>query len=156
MSGLVNLFQNRISSTCISKSGLKKEGCRVRLEKFSELHLVIDFDKSGSPLDQSQIRCDYLFVAEFPKRLGLIAPLELKSTKISAGRIKLQLEAGAKVAENILPHNMEVDFQPILASTTFHHAERYALKKKNNRIKFRNNSYPIKRMKCNSPLRNVI
>lgn len=156
MSELIDLFRNGISSTCFSHSGIRKEGCRVLLTDLPRSHLVIDFDKPGSPFNQNQTRCDYLFVVESPNKLGLIAPLELKNTKIDVGRIKLQLEAGAKVAENLLPHNMAVSFQPILASASLRKAEKNALKKRNNNVEFRNGSYPIKRMRCKSPLRDVI
>ena len=156
MSELINLFRNGISSTCFSNSGIRKEGCRVLLKNVPQSHLVIDFDKPGSPFNQNQIRCDYLFVAELPSQHGIVAPLELKNKNVDVSKVKQQLEAGAKVAEKILPSNVDVEFEPILASTSLNIAANKALKKKNNRVGFRNHFYPIKRMKCNSPLRDVI
>ena len=126
------------------------------MENLPRQHLVIDFDKPGSPLNQNQIRCDYLFVADVPGQLGIVAPLELKKKNVDVSKVKQQLEAGAKVAEGNLPRKTDVDFQPILASVSLRKAENFALKKPNNHVEFRNNSYPIKRMKCNSSLRDVI
>ena len=53
----------RISGDYLVAS-MSKDNCDVGLKDVPERHLIIDFDKPGSPLGTREICCDYLFVAE--------------------------------------------------------------------------------------------
>ena len=102
----------KVGDGCLDKK-CKRPGCRVSLKGVPESHLIIDFDEPDSPLDESQTRCDYLFVADGNRNGGWVVPLELKRGKYDASEVVKQLEAGRKVAEDIVPGKTKVRFRPV-------------------------------------------
>lgn len=156
MMGLIAQVRRNIKSTCISSSSIKKDGCKVVLTNIPEPRLTIDFDKPGSPLDEGQQRCDYLLVAEVTNKPGWVVPLELKKGAANISKVKDQLQAGAKAAEQIVPSNLEVYFRPVLVCGSIPKLKRTAIKKKSNFVQFRSNSEPIRRIRCDANLADVL
>ncbi len=72
---LVTSFGNRVNPNCLVSGGVKKAGCKVKMEDAPKPRLVIDFDKPGAPLKPPQALCDYLFVADGNDGADWIAPL---------------------------------------------------------------------------------
>lgn len=64
MTGIVKTVRAKVGDECLEFERCEKDGCGISLEGAPELHLVIDFDKPGSPLREDQTRCDYLFVVD--------------------------------------------------------------------------------------------
>ena len=113
-------------------------------------HLIVDFDKPGSPLGPHETRCDYLFVAEGD--IGLVAPLELKRGRLHAREVVGQLQAGASAAEKLVPPEEPVKLRPVVASSGRSKAEISRLKAKGNRIRFHGRLEPVRLMSCGGPL----
>lgn len=151
MTGLVATVLNKIPASCIA-TGLNKEGCTVRLARTpsSGSRLIIDLDKPSSHWDANQgRRCDYLFFEEVPSNPNRVRPIELKKGGFDASVVKIQLQAGARVAERLIPTKFAVDFLPVLASESVPKAERKRMK---DSVRFRNHYMPIRRIRCRDPL----
>lgn len=140
----------KVGDGCLDKK-CKRPGCRVSLKGVPESHLIIDFDEPDSPLDESQTRCDYLFVADGNRNGGWVVPLELKRGKYDASEVVKQLEAGRKVAEDIVPGKTRVRFRPFLVfEKAPHPAEILELRR--SKIRFRGSEKRIESMKCGGEL----
>ena len=80
--------------------------------------IVVDFDNPGSPLGPSERRCDYLLVAEVKEEGGgWVVPLEMKNGRLRADHVVSQLQAGAAVAEKLVPAGLQVRFRPIASNS---------------------------------------
>lgn len=141
----------KVGDGCLDKK-CEKDGCRVSLKGVPQPHLIIDFDELDSHLlDKSQTRCDYLFVADGNRNGGWVVPLELKRGKYDASKVVKQLEAGRKVAEDIVPGKTKVRFRPVLVfGKAPHPAEILELRR--SKIRFRGSEKRIESMKCGGGL----
>ncbi len=126
-----------------------KEKCSVKLDDAPTLYLLVDFDKTGSPLGEHETRCDYLFVADGAP--GWVVPMELTTGKKRPTKAVEQLQAGADIANKKLPQNIgeNVRFVPILVGKAKKHM-RAEFKRK--RIKFRGKTELIRRIGCGDAL----
>ena len=141
----------KVGDGCLDRK-CKRPGCRVSLKGVPQPHLIIDFDEPDSPLGKSQTRCDYLFVADGNRNGGWVVPLELKRGRYDAGEVVKQLEAGGKVAEDIVPGKTKVRFRPVLVfGRAPHPAEILELRR--SKIRFRGSEKRIESMKCGGGLR---
>lgn len=152
MTGLVSEVSARVSPDCLTQR-CRRPGCSVSLKGAPSPRLIIDFDKPGSPLGQSDTRCDFLFIAEDNDESGWVAPLELKSGSVDASQAIKQLRAGARVAEEIVPQNAKVNFRPVLACKGIPKAERTALKSK---VRFRRQTEALRLIKCGALLKQAL
>lgn len=151
MTDLVEIVRSKIKEKCIAKR-CKKDGCSVSLKCVPKQHLIIDFDKPGSPLGQGDKRCDYLFVANEPTNRAWLAPLELKKSKVDAKEVVEQLKAGADIAKKLVPGNVEVNFRPIVVHRGIRKAERDKLKKESSKIRFRDLKESVRLINCGGKL----
>ena len=151
MTGLVATILNKIPESCTA-TALNKKRCNIRLARASSSgsRLIIDLDEPSSHWEADQgRRCDYLFVEEVPNNPNRVRPIELKSGGFDASEVKIQLQAGARVTERLIPTKFVVDFLPVLASGSVPKAER---KRMRDSVQFRNHYIPIRRIRCRDPL----
>lgn len=151
---LVNLVKQHLDDECLDTK-CSKEGCILSLVNVPQPFLLIDMDHEKAPIgSQGQNRCDYIFISDDGT---WTAPLELTRGKLEASKVVPQLQAGAKVAEQIVPHTAQVQFRAIAVyGGEFRRAERDKLNQKTNHIPFRGEVYPIKARRCGSPLVSVL
>ena len=147
MTGLVDAVREKVSPKCLSRK-CNRPGCRVPLNDAPNPRLIIDFDKSGSPLGERATRCDFLFIAEEDDESAWVAPLELKG-RLDVSRAVQQLQAGARAAEGLIPQNAKVNFRPVVAFKGIPKAERTALKSK---VRFHEQTEALRLIKCGAPL----
>ncbi len=153
MDGLLKCVLTKVNESCIVKARINKEGCRVSLRDAPAPRLIVDFDKNGSPLGSDQVRCDYLFIAEDSSGVGWVCPMELKRGRFHTSKVVRQLQAGAQVAEQIVPQNTLTKFRPVAAfGRGINIAERDALKRKSAMISFRGSLEPVRLIKCGDKL----
>lgn len=145
------VVHKKFSKKCLTRK-CSRPGCGVSLKGAPSPRLIIDFDKPGSPLGQSDTRCDFLFIAEDNDESGWVAPLELKSGGLDASQAIKQLRAGARVAEEIVPQDEPVRFRPIAAHQGIHRAELIKLRNKASRIRFRGQMEYARLMSCDAAL----
>lgn len=147
MPRLLTAVRNRVPESCLT-TRLRKEGCSVTLQGTPSPRLIIDFDKRGSPLRPDARRCDYLLLAEAPEQQDLVRPIELKRGKFNLGDVRSQLQAGAQVAETLIPSDLDVDFLPVVASGSVSSHERITRET----VRFRGKSVRMVRIRCGEPL----
>ena len=75
-------------------------------------NVLVDLDKPGKHVNVRATRCEYLFIGEQDDAAWL-ALLELKSGRADASTFKKQLQAGAKIADRILPADAIVILRPL-------------------------------------------
>jgi len=71
-------------------------------------------DCNDLPIPAAEKRCDYLFVGE-ERNATWVAPIELKSGRLSVSEILEQLEGGTRMANMWLPQGVTLQFAPVLA-----------------------------------------
>ena len=152
MTTLLESARSAIDEVCLVKGGLKKDGCKVVMTGAPAPRLVVDFDKSGSPLERHATRCDYLLVAEGEHACGWVAVLELKRGRLHADQVVRQLRAGARAAEKVVPAGEAVRFRPIAASGRTPIYERRKLRDRSCMIALHGKKEPVRLMSCGARL----
>ena len=151
MTGLVDAIGERVSGDCLVAS-MNKDNCDVGLKNVPERHLIVDFDKPGSPLGTREIRCDYLFAAEGDDTPDWIVPVECKSgRREKPGHAVRQLQAGATAADALIPAGCDVRFRPVLVARGGKFVRRH-LSRPESRITYRGRRYGIRLIPCGAPL----
>lgn len=151
MKGLENAINANISAHCRVKN-CEKRGCKVLLPNKLAPFIVIDMDHAESPAKVDGKRCDFLFISEDGGN-NWVVPLELKSGNVSSSEIVPQLQAGALVANQLVPKNAHVQFRPVAAyGGGLRKYEWYSFRKKRNKIKFRQHSEIARLIRCGSSL----
>ena len=128
----------------------RKGKCTVSLQKAPEPRVLIDLDHPQAPVDQNEKRCDYIFIGGSVS--VWVAPMELKSGKPEASEIAPQLQAGADIADKIVPRNAQVQFRPIAVFGGSAPRDARVFAKSTNYIRFRSRRFQIKLHKCRTPL----
>ena len=153
MSGIVDEVRKKISEECLTKAKTCRRGkCRLYLENIPELHLIIDFDKKGSPSSPAKGRCDYLLVADSGINNHWVIPLEFKDGRVDASTAIRQLRDGTCVANRLVPKKKSIAFRAILVYRSIHPRERDKLRKKESQVRFRGHDNPIRLIKCGGKL----
>ena len=152
MTALLESVRRAIDAGCLVKGGLKKDGCKVVMTNAPARRLVVDFDRSGSPLSTDAARCDYLLVAEGEHERGLVAVLELKRGPLHADQVVRQLRAGAIAAEKLIPPGESFTFRPIAAAGSTPKHERMKLRDKSKLVALHGNKEPVRLMSCGAKL----
>ena len=82
-----------------------------------------------------------------------MVPLELKSGGIRVGTVSSQLQAGARIAERIVPGASSIRFVPVAASGgKLHRRQINDLARPANGVPFRGERYSIRLIRCGEPL----
>ena len=111
MSALVNAVRDKVSEECCV-SRLRRGACRIPIPDHMEPFRLIDMDHPEAPTGGTGARCDFLFVGS---HRNLVAPLEFKRGSPKARIVLKQLQAGAQVADELLPRDMKsVAFRPVV------------------------------------------
>jgi len=161
---MINQLKSKVKSDCIV-TRIDKDGCKLTLERVMPVHLIIDLDKPNAPVSSSSPRKgDVIFFSEKgfgelsqeePWNTNWAVPVELKSGGASITTVYEQLLAGTKVIDKVLATNDECSFRPILALGGDMPRKQYSdLRRK--RINFRGGRFQIKRVRCNSTLRDAL
>ena len=145
---LVDQVRQNIDEECLARR-CRRDGCTLTLESLEQPFLLIDMDHKQSPSDRRGGRnCDYIFVGN---EGNLIAPLELKRGKLHAKVVVAQIQAGATVADKIVPRGVRTRFRPVAAyGGTAHRAELRLLT--TSRVRFRSQENRIALVRCGTPL----
>ena len=157
MTGLVEAIRRQIDDSCIEDGSLQRKDCEISLEDAPRPYVVIDFDKSGSPLGKSRTRCEYLFVAERTEGGGWIVPMEFKSSKMRVSKVSEQLQAGARAAERLVPKQKPMSFRPVaVVHNGINKKQRRDLKDTDNLVRFRGCCEPVRVLRCGALLTGVL
>ena len=111
MSTLVGAVRDKVSEECCV-SRLRKGACRIPIPDHMEPFRLIDMDHPEAPTGGKGARCDFLFIGS---HRNLVAPMEFKRGSPKAGSVLKQLQAGAQIADGLIPRNMKgVAFRPVV------------------------------------------
>ena len=157
MTGLAEAVRRKIEDSCIEDGSLQRKDCEISLEDAPQPRVVIDFDKPGSPLGKSQKRCEYLFVADRDGGGGWVVPMEFKSSRMNVSRVAEQLQAGARVAERLVPRQNPISFRPVaVVYQPANKKQRRDLKEARNAVRYRECREPVRILQCGSLLTEVL
>ena len=78
------------------------------------MSVLVDMDCNALSIPNNWKRCDYLFVGE-ERNATWVAPIELKSGRLSVSQVLEQLEGGARMANIWLPQGVSFQLAPVLA-----------------------------------------
>ena len=157
MTGLAEAVRRKIEASRIEDGSLGRKDCDISLEDAPRPRVVIDFDKPGSPLGKSRKRCEYLFVADGEGGGGWVVPMEFKSSRMNVSRVAEQLQAGAQVAERLVPKQNPISFRPVAVVHQFaNKKQRRDLKEARNAVRYRGYCEPVRVLRCGSLLTEVL
>lgn len=148
-SSVVEEVRRAVPEGCLS-TRCRKEGCTVSMRGVPEPWLLIDLDHPQAPADLNETRCDYIFIGGSGS--AWVAPLELKSGRLRAREIVPQLQAGAAIADKIVPRNAEVQFRPIAVYGGSGASGFRTSARGSQHVRFRNRRVEIRLHKCRTPL----
>ena len=108
---MMESVRGKLDARCLRKQG-RAGKCSISLTGVSRQFVLIHMDSPSSPPSQHETRCDYLYIGYLDNKDGSpwTVPIELKSGGISASAVAKQLQAGADVAAQIIPHNASTKF----------------------------------------------
>ena len=136
------------ASTC-------REGkCSLTLREVPEPNVLISLEHDAAPVEANQPRCDYLFFADNEEDdRPWVAPIELTESKADFSKFWRQLNAGAAIADRLLPkHLMAVRFRPVAVHNGIHRNDVRKFRESRNKVRFRDNSASIVLKPCGSQL----
>lgn len=110
--------------------------------------VVLDVDLA-SPTDRAKTnQCDLILFHIDDVQNGLVSvPMELKGGGVDASEVIVQLRAGARVVDNLVPKDVNINLVLVLVhGGSMHKSQRNKLRTA--RIKFRNEEFPINTTKC--------
>ena len=145
MSGFAHEVLQQIDRRCLV-DGIDKGGCGVLLPDAPPARAVVNLDADGSPLGPASVRCDYLFFAD----PNLVVPIEIKNSEPNVVHAAKQLQAGADVADRLLPRGREIVCRPVLVSKSLRRRKQIDLRKAV--VEFRKRKERVRRIACGDPL----
>ena len=149
MSGTVAEIALIIPDSCLT-THCNKDKCRVNLAEAPPVRVIVDMDCNALSIPNDWKRCDYLFVGE-DHDATWVAPIELKSGRLSVSAVLGQLEGGARMANRWLPQGATIQFAPVLAhGKTIHRNDLKALRDK--KLQLRGQRKGITVIKCGDRL----
>ena len=154
---MMESVRGKLDARCLRKQ-CRAGKCSISLKGVSRQFVLIHMDSPGSPPSQHETRCDYLYIGYLDDmgRSPWTVPIELKSGGISASEVAKQLQAGADVADLIIPHNASTKFTPVVASGRLSKIEQRRLRNTSNKVRFRGKSEIVQRIRCGDPLTRVL
>lgn len=154
---MMESVRGKLDARCLKKQ-CRAGRCSISLKGALGQFVLIHMDSSGAPPSQHETRCDYLFLGYLDDTGGSpwTVPIELKSGGISASDVAKQLQAGADVADQIIPHSASTKFTPVVASGRISKSEQRRLRNKSNKVRFRGRSVIIQRTRCGTSLTQVL
>jgi len=102
-----------VAPACHARS-CRKEACSLHLDRNLRPFLLIDLDAPGSPAEPDRKRCDFLFFGGRADGILHVAPIELKSGHPIAAEVVPQLQAGADIADRLVPEAANTSFRPVV------------------------------------------
>ena len=151
---LVSQVLQKVNGDCLAQR-CRKNNCSLTLDDLPDLFILVDMDHKKAPtLSEEEKKCDYIFIGD-KDDAGWVAPLELKGGKFRASEVVAQLQAGARVADHIVPQGAQTRFRPIVVhGRGIHRAELKHLQKR--RVRFRNQNNLVGKARCGTSLADAL
>ena len=150
MNGFTHDVGSRIEDPACLVDVIGKGSCGVSLDDAPQPHLVVDLDRTGSPLGGAQSKCDYLLFAD----PSLVMPIEIKDGAPNVAKVERQLQAGARAADGLAPRGVAILCRPVLVSKALRRQKQVDLRKA--LVRFRGREERVRRVACGDPLTDVL
>ena len=134
MKGVINQIRNNFDTKCLVESRIGRGKCNLYLKDITTNRIIVDFDKEGSPLDNNQLRCDFLLIAQSNHKHFWVVLIEIKTGKLRANKVISQLQKSATTTEQYVRNNKYLRFRPIALSRGISTQEFVELNKTRNKI----------------------
>ena len=151
---LVSQVLQKVNGDCLAQR-CRKNNCSLTLDDLPDLFILVDMDHKKAPtLSEREKKCDYIYFG-VEDDAGWVAPLELKGGRLDASEVVEQLQAGASVADHIVPREAQTRFRPIVVhGRGIHRAELKHLQKR--RVRFRNQNNLVGKARCGTSLADAL
>ena len=125
-----------------------KEGCRVSMANIPSERVVLDVDLAFPTGRARTNQCDFvLFYINTAQNNLVGVPMELKRGDVDASEAVAQLQEGARIVDNCIPDNVEMNLVLVLVhGGSMHRSQRNRLRTA--RIRFRGEEFPINTTRC--------
>ena len=159
MTHLLKSLREIVDKNCLVEK-IERGKCKLDHSRVKGSFLIVDFDKRGSPLGETETRPDFLFVSaaggnKNPQTVadpGRISPIEMSmSPSKKVHKILEQLQAGADWLANSLDEKLQPTLKPIYCGRGKKHL-RDKLKIDTSWIQFRGQAAVIKMVNSGNPL----
>ena len=131
-------------------------GCDVDMTDVPHPRIVVDVERVFLVNKRKGRRCDrILFYVDLDSNTLVVVLIELKSGNVDASDVFQQLQGGAKFAdEEVIPQNIETTCIPVVFhGKRIHDAQLPKLKR--NEVRFRRQTFPIRKGKCGRRTKNL-
>ena len=146
----VEVIRRKADAQSLSQ-GISKDNCALSLENGPSDYVIVDLDEAVSLIGKNDSKCDYLVATDTGER-SFIAPVELTAGRKGASRVVKQLQAGARLAETLLPDGESV-LRPVFAhGRRLHDAETKRFRHRDYWVTFCGRAEPIRLLRCGQSL----
>ena len=152
MTKITRIVREKIPRSAIHTSSIRRQGCLLLKTGLPKSKVIVDLDKiePGS----GDARADFLVVLD--RSGGEIIPIEMKRGAPDAQKVVRQLQAGAQIAEKLVPSDKVSKFRAVLVSGKITKAANDKLKESSCWVRFGDDSYRIRRQKCGKSLNEAL
>ncbi|MBN2240149.1 MAG: hypothetical protein JW712_10280 [Dehalococcoidales bacterium] len=145
-----NNYSNCLVTRCID------QGCRLKLDKISDDHIIISGGKYQEYFDFNQNLCDFFIFDLVHQDHSRVAVVELKSGTIDEGEFEKafrQLQNGANIVNKLVNgFNINVFVSGIVKGKRINAMAVRMLRKTKYMIQFRDKKVPIRIIRCGDSL----
>lgn len=147
MNGFADAVRAEIDDSSCLVDGIKKGRCGVSLVDAPSPRVIIDLDRTGSPLGPAHTKCDYLFFGD----PDLVMAIEVKDHGApDIAKATRQIQAGADAAGTLAPGDVTVRFRPVLVSRDMRRDKQNELRSAT--VRFRKRAEIVRQVICGDPL----
>ena len=148
---------SQVDHRCVRYACVDDDGkCSLSLEETSDF-LLLSMDGEGSPAPYGKTKCDFLFFGGIQGYEHFWAcPVELTvGLRKPWTKIVSQLQAGARLINDLVPVDWKVEFVPIIVGPIrWIHLDQY--RQHSNFICFRDSAVPVRSVECSGRLSDVL
>lgn len=150
MNEIADHIRSHVNSSALICAGkdLQRSGCRLSMQGITTgKFILVDIDRVTGYRFVGKT-CDFVLFLEDSRGDLIVAPIELKNTRIEPSDVNAQLQGGANYASRIVPSGIRCSFVPVVIhGKTIHDNQRRSLNKK--RVTFQKQKRIIRIAKCN-------
>lgn len=111
MNDFVSQLNEKLNRECLTEK-CKKSNCSLNMQGAPSPFVLIDMDAEGAPVEEEQKKCDFLFLGGESEVWA--CPIEIKAGNLRNLHFLSQLQAGARVVEELVPETQGCRFRPLL------------------------------------------
>ena len=153
LSEVLDEIRKRVGKENLTKS-CSGGGCDVDMTDVPHPRIVVDIERVFQVNRRSGKRCDrVLFYVDPDSSTLVVVLIELKSGNVDASDVFQQLQGGAKFAAEVIPQEIGTTCIPVVFHKRSHYAQLPKLKR--NEVRFRRQTFPIRKGKCGRRTKNL-